>query len=148
MRAPRPVLGEAMNRAAIKPSRQGRALPKAATGIQRLDEIAGGGLPRGCPTLVSGGAGCGKTLLGMEFLVRGATEFGGPGIFMDCEETAEELTQNVRSLGFDLDQLSQEQIAASVMQQRDEMARSRQADDAAATAGVRSRRMRSTGERK
>ncbi len=80
-------------------------LSKAATGIQGLDEITGGGLPRGRPTLVCGSAGCGKTLLAMEFLVRGAVEFGEPGVFLAFEETAEELTQNVRSLGFDLDAL-------------------------------------------
>ncbi len=83
----------------------GMALPKAPTGIRGLDEITGGGLPRGRPTLVCGGAGCGKTLLAMEFLVRGATEFGEPGVFVAFEETAEELAQNVRSLGFDLDEL-------------------------------------------
>src|SRR3954467_4133046 len=86
----------------------GRALPKAGTGIKGLDEITGGGLPRGRPTLVCGSAGCGKTLLAIEFLVRGATEFDEPGVFMAFEETAEELTQNVRSLGFDLDVLAQE----------------------------------------
>lgn len=82
-----------------------RSLPKAPTGIQGLDEITGGGLPRGRPTLVCGSAGCGKTMLAMEFLVRGATEFNEPGVFMAFEETAEELTQNMRSLGFDLDVL-------------------------------------------
>ena len=82
-----------------------RGLPKALTGIQGLDEITGGGFPRGRPTLVCGSAGCGKTLLAMEFLVRGATEYSEPGVFMAFEETAEELTQNSRSLGFDLDQL-------------------------------------------
>ena len=82
-----------------------RTLPKAASGIRGLDEITGGGLPRGRPTLVCGSAGCGKTLLAMEFLVRGATELGEPGVFVAFEETAEELTQNVRSLGFDLDDL-------------------------------------------
>lgn len=83
-------------------------LPKALTGIQGLDEITGGGLPRGRPTLVCGTAGCGKTLLAMEFLVRGATQFNEPGVFMTFEETAAELTQNVRSLGFDLDDLTRQ----------------------------------------
>jgi circadian clock protein KaiC len=77
-------------------------LPKAPTGIKGLDEITGGGLPRGRPTLVCGGAGCGKTLLAAEFLVRGATEFGEPGVLMAFEETEKELTANVASLGFDL----------------------------------------------
>src|SRR5213075_1916247 len=83
-----------------------RSLPKAPTGIEGLDEITGGGLPLGRPTLVCGSAGCGKTLLAMEFLVRGATQFGEPGVFLAFEETAEELAQNVRSLGFDLDELA------------------------------------------
>src|ERR1035437_9008664 len=77
-------------------------LPKCATGIQGLDEITGGGLPRGRPTLVCGGAGCGKTLLAVEFLVRGAAQFGEPGVFMAFEETEAELKANVASLGFDL----------------------------------------------
>jgi len=87
-------------------------LPKSLTGIQGLDEITGGGLPTGRPTLVCGGAGCGKTLLAMEFLVRGATQFNEPGVFMAFEETAEELIQNVASLGFDLETLiAQNQLA-------------------------------------
>ena len=77
-------------------------LPKCPTGIQGLDEITGGGLPRGRPTLVCGGAGCGKTLLAAEFLVRGAVQFGEPGVLMAFEETEKELTANVASLGFDL----------------------------------------------
>src|ERR1017187_7639363 len=77
-------------------------LPKCSTGIQGLDEITGGGLPRGRPTLVCGGAGCGKTLLAAEFLVRGAALFGEPGVFMAFEETEAELKANVASLGFDL----------------------------------------------
>lgn len=87
-------------------------LAKAPTGVQGLDEITGGGLPRGRPTLVCGSAGCGKTLLAMEFLVRGATQFGEPGVFMAFEETGEELTQNVRSLGFDLDELAKQKKLA------------------------------------
>src|SRR5687767_1001203 len=81
------------------------ALPKSPTGIEGLDEISAGGLPKGRPTLVCGGPGCGKTLLATEFLVRGATQFGEPGAFITFEETGEELAQNVRSLGFDLDAL-------------------------------------------
>ena len=78
------------------------SLPKCLTGINGLDEITLGGLPRGRPTLVCGGAGCGKTLLGIEFLVRGATLFGEPGVCISFEETAGELTSNVESLGFNL----------------------------------------------
>jgi len=77
-------------------------LPKCPTGIQGLDEITGGGLPRGRPTLVCGGAGCGKTLLGAEFLVRGVVLFDEPGVLMSFEETEAELKANVASLGFDL----------------------------------------------
>ena len=82
-----------------------KVLPKSPTDIQGLDEITGGGLPKGRPTLVCGGPGCGKTLFAMEFLVRGATEFNEPGVFISFEETEEELTANVASLGFDLDSL-------------------------------------------
>jgi circadian clock protein KaiC len=80
-------------------------LLKSPTGIQGFDEITGGGLPAGRPTLVCGGAGCGKTLFGMEFLVRGTIQFNEPGVFMSFEETNEELTKNVASLGFDLEDL-------------------------------------------
>jgi len=83
-----------------------RDLEKAPTGIMGFDEITGGGLPRGRPTLVCGAAGCGKTLFAMEFLVRGAAQFNEPGVFMSFEETEAELTQNVASLGFDLNRLS------------------------------------------
>lgn len=82
-----------------------KALPKSPTGIQGFDEITDGGLPSGRPTLVCGGAGCGKTLFGIEFLVRGATQYNEPGVFMSFEETNEELTINVASLGFDLEDL-------------------------------------------
>jgi circadian clock protein KaiC len=82
-----------------------KTLPKAATGIQGLDEITGGGLPRGRPTLISGGAGSGKTLFGLEFLVRGATQYSEPGVFISFEESIPDLAKNVASLGFDLDQL-------------------------------------------
>ena len=95
---PIPKTGEKKN---SKPG----SLPKCITGIQGLDEITDGGLPQGRPTLVCGSAGCGKTLLGVEFLVRGATLFDEPGVFIAFEETAEELSQNVRSLGFDLEGL-------------------------------------------
>lgn len=84
---------------------KGPELAKTPTGITGLDEITHGGLPRGRPTLICGSAGCGKTLFGMEFLIRGATQFKEPGVFMAFEETAEELSENVRSLGFDLDKL-------------------------------------------
>ena len=80
-------------------------LEKAPTGIQGLDEITQGGLPRARPTLVCGTAGCGKTLMAMEFLVRGASQFGEPGVFMAFEETEPELVTNVASLGFDVDSL-------------------------------------------
>src|SRR5437667_12088476 len=80
-------------------------LQKCPTGIEGLDDITNGGLPRGRPTLVCGAAGCGKTLLAIEFLVRGAVEYGEPGVLLSFEETATELATNVASLGFDLPQL-------------------------------------------
>src|SRR6204780_4305045 len=97
-----------MAKAKQKPGTMSRSLPKALTGIQGLDEITGGGFPRGRPTLICGSAGAGKTLLATEFLVRGAMEYNEAGVFMAFEETAAELAQNVRSLGFDLDELAKE----------------------------------------
>ncbi|VVB53131.1 Circadian clock protein kinase KaiC [uncultured archaeon] len=81
-------------------------LPKCQTGIRGLDEITDGGLPKGRPSLVCGSAGCGKTLLAMEFLVRGAIQYNEPGVFMSFEESPKELAQNVASLGFDLNDLT------------------------------------------
>ena len=83
-------------------------LKKCPTGIQGLDEITLGGIPKGRPTLVTGAAGSGKTLIALEFLVKGATEYNEPGVFMAFEETGEELTTNVSSLGFDLDGLTKQ----------------------------------------
>ncbi|MBF0507501.1 MAG: circadian clock protein KaiC [Deltaproteobacteria bacterium] len=83
-------------------------LKKCKTGIKGLDEITGGGLPERRPTLLCGGAGCGKTLLAMEFIIRGAVEHNEPGLFVSFEENKEELTQNVASLGWDLNKLIEE----------------------------------------
>ena len=91
-----------MAAAVPKPRSPAPQLPKCPTGIQGLDEITDGGLPAGRPTLVCGGAGCGKTLLAAEFIVRGAVQFGEPGVFFAFEETEAELKANVASLGFDL----------------------------------------------
>jgi circadian clock protein KaiC len=77
-------------------------IEKATTGIAGLDDLTGGGLPKGRTALVCGGAGCGKTLLSMTFLVRGATGFGEPGLFVSFEESDQDLAKNVASLGFDL----------------------------------------------
>lgn len=82
-----------------------RCLEKAPSGIAGLDEITGGGLPRGRTTLVCGGAGCGKTLFGIEFLVNGARDHGEPGVLFAFEETSEEIATNVASLGFDIAEL-------------------------------------------
>src|ERR1700736_5361415 len=81
-------------------------LQKAPTGIRGLDEISGGGLPKGRTTIVCGGPGCGKTMMGIEFLVRGALEFDEPGVLMAFEETPQDIAQNVASLGFDIQDLS------------------------------------------
>ena len=85
-----------------------KLLPKSPTGIPGMDEITGGGLPKGRPTLIAGAAGCGKTLFAMEFLVNGALQYNEPGVFVAFEENAEELAQNVASLGFDLNNLKKE----------------------------------------
>jgi circadian clock protein KaiC len=90
-----------MRRRQIKPAAKA-GIAKCATGITGLDQITEGGLPKGRPTLLCGGAGCGKTILAMEFLVRGAAQFGEPGVFMAFEETGKELSDNVASMGFDL----------------------------------------------
>ena len=90
---------------------QSRLLPKTPTGITGLDEITGGGLPKGRPTLVCGAAGSGKTLLSLEFIIRGAMEFNEPGVFMAFEENAGELATNVASLGFDLPKLQKEKLS-------------------------------------
>ena len=86
-------------------------LPKCPTGIQGLDEITFGGLPKGRTTLVCGSAGCGKTLLGMEFLVRGAMEFNEAGVCISFEETDDELISNVASLGFDVALVAKKKLA-------------------------------------
>src|SRR6476661_1946651 len=83
-------------------------LPKILSGITGLDEITDGGLPKGRPTLICGGAGSGKTLFSIEFIVRGAVEFGEPGVFMSFEEKPEDLEINVASLGFDLKKLQKD----------------------------------------
>jgi circadian clock protein KaiC len=100
-----------------------QALAKTPTGIQGLDEITEGGLPTGRSTLVTGGPGCGKTLFGMEFLVRGARDYAEPGVLMAFEENAEELTENVRSLGFDLSEMIRRKqlLIDAVHIQRDEI---------------------------
>ena len=94
-----------MARTNEKPNGALRALEKAPSGIEGLDEITNGGLPRGRPTLVCGGAGTGKTLMAMQFLVKGIIDHAEPGVFIAFEETEEELARNVASLGFDLERL-------------------------------------------
>jgi circadian clock protein KaiC len=81
-------------------------LEKAPTGIKGLDQITLGGFPKGRTTIVCGGPGCGKTMLGLEFLVRGAVQFDEPGVLMAFEETPQDMAQNVASLGFDIEDLA------------------------------------------
>src|SRR4051812_27231795 len=86
-------------------------LVKVPTGIAGFDEITGGGLPAGRPTLICGSAGCGKSLMATEFLVRGALEFGEPGVLMTFEETAADIRKNVASLGFNItDMVARKQL--------------------------------------
>ena len=94
-----------MSRARHKAKASLEGLQKSPTGIPGLDEITDGGLPTGRTTLICGSAGCGKTLLATEFLVRGVTHYDEPGVFMSFEETGKELTENVASLGFNLSKL-------------------------------------------
>jgi len=89
-----------------------KELRKVPTGISGFDEITEGGLPAGRPTLVCGAAGCGKTLFSIEFLVRGASQYNEPGVFIAFEEKAEELTVNVASMGFDLQKLQKDKLIA------------------------------------
>jgi circadian clock protein KaiC len=89
-----------------------RGPDKAPTGITGFDEVTGGGLPRGRPTLVAGAAGSGKTLFGIEFLVRGARDYGEPGVLIAFEEAESDLATNVASLGFDLEQLEEDGLLA------------------------------------
>ena len=89
----------------IKAAFQSTTFERVRTGITGLDEILNGGLPKGRPTLLCGGPGCGKTLLAMEFIARGAMEFDEPGVYMSFEETAPELIKNFSSLDVDLNQL-------------------------------------------
>jgi circadian clock protein KaiC len=87
-------------------------LQKAPSGIPGFDDITAGGLPRGRPTLIAGSAGCGKTLFGLHFLVRGATLYGEPGVFIAFEEREQDLVENVASLGFDLKDLVERKLIA------------------------------------
>ena len=88
----------------------GPGLPKARTGVRGLDEITRGGLPRGRSTLVTGGAGSGKTLLGLQFLVAGARDNGEPGVLVTFEESVAKVSANVASLGFDIDRLQDDRL--------------------------------------
>lgn len=97
-------------RARAPPSQRPRALPRAATGIDGFDALTEGGLPRGRPTLVCGGAGSGKTLFAMEFLARGARQFDEPGVFVAFEESPADLRQNFESIGFDLGSLEERKL--------------------------------------
>src|SRR6201995_1120633 len=92
----------------IQVARAPQLLQKTPTGINGLDEITEGGLPRGRPTLVCGAAGCGKTMLAAEFVARGALDHGEPGVIVTFEESTQELVDNMRPLGFDLDKLQQQ----------------------------------------
>src|SRR6478735_2787740 len=88
--------------------RKRNIFPKTQTGISGLDEVTNGGFPKGRPVLVCGSAGCGKTLMAAQFIVKGITEYNEPGVFMSFEESGSELAQNVMSLGFDLEKLKAE----------------------------------------
>jgi circadian clock protein KaiC len=119
-RNPRTFVSAASTRTADKPvidavprpQQPLRELPKTPTGIQGLDEITRGGLPKGRPTLVCGGSGSGKTLLALTFLVNGAIRFNEPGVLLSFEENADEIANDVASLGFNLSELIETQKLA------------------------------------
>ncbi len=94
-----------MKKVAVTTANQESDLPKSPTGIRGLDEITNGGLPRERTTLISGGPGTGKTLLGLEYLMRGALEYDEPGVFFTFEERPIDIQKNTASLGFDLGSL-------------------------------------------
>jgi len=83
---------------------------KTPTGTQGLDEITRGGIPTGRNTLVCGGAGSGKTLFAMKYLLCGAMEYGEPGLCVSFEETSQELAQNMASLGYDIPALEKKKM--------------------------------------
>ena len=93
-------------RKTVRNKKQVIVFEKVPSGIKGLDDITGGGLPKGRPALVSGGPGCGKTLFAMEFIIRGITDYGEPGVFVAFEEKIDDLKKNFFSMGFDLDNLS------------------------------------------
>ena len=95
-----------MTARAKRATRELMPLEKTPTGIPGFDEISEGGLPKGRTAIVCGGAGCGKTMFGIEFLVRGALEYNEPGVLMAFEETPEDIARNVASLGFDIQDLA------------------------------------------
>jgi len=97
---------------AKSPTPKNASLEKVPSGISGLDEVTGGGLPKGRPTLICGGPGCGKSLMGIEFLIRGATEHNEPGVLMTFEETQDDIRKNIASLGFDLDDLIRRKLIA------------------------------------
>ena len=102
-----------MNLTTSQPKR--KLLSKSLTGIQGLDEITTGGFPTGRPTLICGNAGCGKTLLAMEFLVREATVYNEPGVFMAFEETEKELSDNVKSMGYAIDSIGVKRVVIAAL---------------------------------
>ena len=97
----------------VKAKQDADVLEKCPSGIRGLDEITKGGLPRGRPTLICGSAGSGKTLFAMEFLMRGAMDYGEPGVFMTFEETPKDLAKNFISLGFDLHEMMSRGLIAT-----------------------------------
>ncbi len=89
-------------KAAPKRKLKRKQLEKCPTGITGFDLVTEGGLPKNRTTLISGGPGSGKTLLGIDFLIKGARDFNEPGVLMSFEESATELILDVASLNFDL----------------------------------------------
>ena len=110
--AARPTSAEIAARPPAQKGARIAGITKTLTGIAGFDELTGGGVPRGRPTLVCGGAGCGKTVFSAEFLVHGAAQYGEPGLFVTFEEQPKDLAKNVASLGFDLATLQKQKLIA------------------------------------
>ena len=91
-----------------------RTLAKTPTGIDGLDEVMEGGLPKGRPTLICGSAGCGKTLMAIQFIYKGIVDHNEPGVFMTFEEPLDDLSKNVLSMGIDIKKLIEQKNCGSI----------------------------------
>src|SRR3990170_9167342 len=92
---------------------------RVRTGISGFDEILGGGIPRGNVILIEGSIGTGKTTMGVEFVYRGITEFGEPGVIVVFEVSPDKLARDAAGLGWDLPALERSQKLKIIYTTRD-----------------------------